>query len=119
MKQLLLALLLSLFQATSLFAADKMRVAFASFGPALSPAWVTSDKGFWKKQGLDVELIYLGGGSRSVPALLSGRHRNSFFRIGHGCLCCSPPRRELSKGWGFDELGGICVDDDTKHPWHQ
>jgi len=72
MKQLLLALLLSLFQATSLFAADKMRVAFASFGPALSPAWVTSDKGFWKKQGLDVELIYLGGGSRSVPALLSG-----------------------------------------------
>jgi hypothetical protein len=32
MKQLLLALLLSLFQATSLFAADKMRVAFASFG---------------------------------------------------------------------------------------
>jgi NitT/TauT family transport system substrate-binding protein len=72
MKQLLLGLLLSLFQTTSLFAADKMRVAFASFGTALSPAWVTSDKGFWKKQGIDVELIYLGGGSRSVPGLLSG-----------------------------------------------
>ena len=49
-----------------------MRVAYASFGPALSPSWVTAEKGFWKKHGLDVELIYLGGGSRSVPALLSG-----------------------------------------------
>lgn len=52
--------------------AEKMRVAYASFGPALSPSWVTAEKGFWKKHGLDVELIYLGGGSRSVPALLSG-----------------------------------------------
>jgi hypothetical protein len=52
MKQLLLGLLLSLFQTTSLFAADKMRVAFASFGTALSPAWVTSDKGFWKNKAL-------------------------------------------------------------------
>ena len=53
-------------------AADKMTVAYATLGPALSPGWVTSDKGIWKKHGLDVDLVYLGGGSRSVPALLSG-----------------------------------------------
>jgi NitT/TauT family transport system substrate-binding protein len=53
-------------------AADKMTVAYATLGPALSPDWVTADKGIWRKHGLDVDLVYLGGGSRSVPALLSG-----------------------------------------------
>ena len=53
-------------------AADKMRVAFAALGSALSPSWVTAERGFWGKHGLDVELVYVGGGSRSVPALLSG-----------------------------------------------
>jgi ABC-type nitrate/sulfonate/bicarbonate transport system substrate-binding protein len=59
-------------QFTSAVAAEKMTVAFATLGPALSPGWVTSDKGIWRKHGLDVDLVYLGGGSRSVPALLSG-----------------------------------------------
>lgn len=59
-------------QFTSAVAAEKMTVAYATLGPALSPGWVTSDKGIWRKHGLDVELVYLGGGSRSVPALLSG-----------------------------------------------
>jgi NitT/TauT family transport system substrate-binding protein len=53
-------------------AAEKMTVAYATLGPALSPGWVTSEKGIWRKHGLDVDLVYLGGGSRSVPALLSG-----------------------------------------------
>ena len=29
-------------------------------------------KGIWKKHGLDVELIYLRGGSRTVSALIGG-----------------------------------------------
>jgi NitT/TauT family transport system substrate-binding protein len=53
-------------------AADKMTVAYATLGPALSPGWVTSEKRIWRKHGLDVDLVYLGGGARSVPALLSG-----------------------------------------------
>ena len=28
--------------------------------------------GFWKKSGLDVELILLSGGARMLPALISG-----------------------------------------------
>ena len=59
-------------QFVSSVAAEKMTVAYATLGPALSPGWVTSDKGIWRKHGLDVDLVYLGGGSRSVPALLSG-----------------------------------------------
>ena len=72
MKGLLFALGLLLQLAAAVEAADKMTVAYATLGPALSPGWVTSDKGIWKKYGLDVDLVYLGGGSRSVPALLSG-----------------------------------------------
>lgn len=53
-------------------AAERLRVAFPSLGIALSPSWVTLDKGLWRKYGLDVELILLSGGARTVPALLSG-----------------------------------------------
>ena len=74
MKLFLLAFILSLlwnFWANSLHGAEKLRVGFPSLATALSPTWVTAKKGFWKKQGLDVELIYLSGGI-TVPSLLSG-----------------------------------------------
>ena len=57
---------------STICAADRMTVAYATLGPALSPGWVTSEKRIWRKHGLDVDLVYLGGGSRSVPALLAG-----------------------------------------------
>jgi NitT/TauT family transport system substrate-binding protein len=72
MKIALLALVAILLRSPILEAADKMTVAYATLGPALSPGWVTSEKRIWKKHGLDVDLVYLGGGARSVPALLSG-----------------------------------------------
>jgi ABC-type nitrate/sulfonate/bicarbonate transport system substrate-binding protein len=53
-------------------ATERLRVAFPSLGIALSPSWVTLEKGLWRKYGLDVELILLSGGARTVPALLSG-----------------------------------------------
>jgi NitT/TauT family transport system substrate-binding protein len=52
--------------------AEKQRVAYPSLGLALSPSWVTLEKGFWRKYGLDVELILLSGGGKMVPALVSG-----------------------------------------------
>ena len=61
-----------IFCAPAVQGADKMTVAYATLGPALSPGWVTSEKRIWRKHGLDVDLVYLGGGARSVPALLSG-----------------------------------------------
>ena len=72
MKTSFLLLLVLILYTSALHAAEKMTVAYATLGPALSPGWVTSDKGIWRKHGLDVDLVYLGGGSRSVPALLSG-----------------------------------------------
>jgi NitT/TauT family transport system substrate-binding protein len=52
--------------------AEKQRMAYPSLGLALSPSWVTLEKGFWRKYGLDVELILLSGGGKMVPALVSG-----------------------------------------------
>jgi NitT/TauT family transport system substrate-binding protein len=63
---------LFVYWSSTLHAADKMTVAYATLGPALSPGWVTSEKRIWRKHGLDVDLVYLGGDSRSVPALMSG-----------------------------------------------
>lgn len=53
-------------------AAERLRAAFPSLATALSPSWIAAEKGFWKKYGLDVELIYLDGGARSVAALIGG-----------------------------------------------
>jgi ABC-type nitrate/sulfonate/bicarbonate transport system substrate-binding protein len=52
--------------------AEKLRVAYPTLGPGSTPSWVTLEAGFWKKSGLDVELILLSGGARMVPALISG-----------------------------------------------
>jgi NitT/TauT family transport system substrate-binding protein len=52
--------------------AERLRVGFPSLATGFAPSWVTADKGIWKKHGLDVELIYLRGGSRTVSALIGG-----------------------------------------------
>ena len=53
-------------------AAQVVRVGYPSLATGFAASWVTADKGIWKKQGLDVELIFLRGGSRTVSALISG-----------------------------------------------
>ena len=53
-------------------AADKFRVAFPTLGPGSTPSWVTLEVGMWKKYDLDVELVFLSGGARMLPALVSG-----------------------------------------------
>src|SRR5499425_3155254 len=55
-----------------LLSAEVFRVGYPSLATGFAPSWVTSDKGIWKKQGLDVELVFLRGGSRTVSALIGG-----------------------------------------------
>ena len=52
--------------------AEIVRLGFPSLATGFAPSWVTVDKAIWKKHGLDVELIYLRGGSRTVSALIGG-----------------------------------------------
>ena len=72
MKRFFLILLTVGLCASSLHAAEKMRVAYPAIAAGAAPIWITWEKGIWHKHGLDVEVIYLGGGSRAVPALLAG-----------------------------------------------
>jgi len=71
-KTFLLTALFALIFSHPAFAPEKLRVGFSVIGVASSPSWVAVEKGLWKKYGLDVELILLSGGTRSVPALVSG-----------------------------------------------
>lgn len=57
---------------SALHSAEPFRVGFPSLATGFAPSWVAADKGIWKKHGLDVELIFLRGGSRTVSALIAG-----------------------------------------------
>jgi NitT/TauT family transport system substrate-binding protein len=57
---------------SALWSAETFRVGFPSLATGFAPSWVAADKGLWKKHGLDVELIFLRGGSRTVSALIAG-----------------------------------------------
>jgi NitT/TauT family transport system substrate-binding protein len=65
----LLAVLLS---SATLWGAEAFRVGFPSLATGFAPSWVAADKAIWKKHGLDVELIFLRGGARTVSAMIGG-----------------------------------------------
>src|SRR5687768_13883381 len=64
--------ILLLFSLPSGIAAQVVRIGYPSLATGFAASWVTADKGIWKKHGLDVELIYLRGGARTVAALIGG-----------------------------------------------
>ena len=81
------ALCLLLSNTASSNGAEKLRVAYPTLGPGSTPSWVTHETGFWKKSGLDVELILLSGGARMLPALI--RIRASLWRIFRAPIWCA------------------------------
>ena len=66
------SLLALLFSSTTLWSAETIRVGFPSLATGFAPSWVAADKAIWKKHGLDVELIFLRGGARTVSAMIGG-----------------------------------------------
>lgn len=69
LRALFLALLLAL-SASSVHAA-KLYVVYASIGGTQAVGWVAREAGLFAKHGLDVELLFTGGG-RAVTSLLGG-----------------------------------------------
>ena len=51
---------------------EKINVSYGSISGTQSPVWVAKEKGLFEKQGLDVNLVYIPGGPRSVMAMLGG-----------------------------------------------
>jgi NitT/TauT family transport system substrate-binding protein len=50
----------------------KIVIGYSGISPSQAPAWVAHDQGFFRKYGLDVQLIFIEGGSRTVQTLVSG-----------------------------------------------
>ncbi len=60
--------------------AEPIRLAYSSISGAMAPLWVAQDYGYFRRQGLDVQLLYIGGGSVATQALLGGNVQ--FVRLG-------------------------------------
>lgn len=50
---------------------EKIRIAYSSISGNTAPLWVTQDRGFFRKYGLDAELVFIAGGSTAAQALVS------------------------------------------------
>jgi len=50
----------------------KMVVAYASISPRVAPLWVAQEFGFFKKNGIEAELVFVRGAPTLVAALTSG-----------------------------------------------
>jgi len=51
---------------------EKLRLAISSISTSQVNVWVPFDVGFFKKQGLDIELVYISGAPVGAAALMSG-----------------------------------------------
>jgi NitT/TauT family transport system substrate-binding protein len=58
--------------ATALSATVSLRVLYPSFAGSWATAWIAKEAGYFTAEGLDVELIRVGGSSRMVAAMLGG-----------------------------------------------
>ena len=52
--------------------AQKLRVAYTAFAGTFTILWLGKDAGLYQKQGIDMELLYIGSSTRAVQALLGG-----------------------------------------------
>ena len=53
-------------------ALQKINVAYSSISGNMAPLWVTQDKGFFRKYGLDVQVILIESGTTTAQALVAG-----------------------------------------------
>src|SRR6476620_8852694 len=71
----LLLLALFLLVPAAAFAASaktSMRLLYPSFAGSWATAWIAKEAGYFLDEGLDVELIRVGGSTRMVAAMLGG-----------------------------------------------
>lgn len=53
-------------------AVEKLTVGWSAIAGSQAPFWITKEAGLFEKNGLDVTMIYLDGGSRATQAMMSG-----------------------------------------------
>jgi NitT/TauT family transport system substrate-binding protein len=50
---------------------EKLTIAFSSVSANMAPLWITKERGFFRKYGLDVQLVFIESGSTTVQSLIS------------------------------------------------
>jgi NitT/TauT family transport system substrate-binding protein len=70
--RLLCLVLVSLCTAPASVFAQKTVVAFTSISALNAPFWVMKDAGFFKQEGLDVDVIYIPSSATVAQAMLAG-----------------------------------------------
>jgi len=50
----------------------KITIGYSGISPSQAPAWMAYERGFFRKYGLDAQLIFIESGSRTVQTLISG-----------------------------------------------
>jgi NitT/TauT family transport system substrate-binding protein len=72
LSRLCLSVFLAVFLIVSRGEAAPLRIAYSAISGAMSSLWVAQEGGYFKREGLDVELLYIGGGSLLIQSMLSG-----------------------------------------------
>lgn len=50
---------------------EKVTIAYSSISGNMAPLWITQDRGFFRKYGLDVQLVFIESGTTTVQSLIS------------------------------------------------
>lgn len=67
----LATLFAAIFLTRELYSAP-MRISYSAISGAMASLWVAQEGGYFKREGLDTELLYIGGGSLLIQSMLSG-----------------------------------------------
>src|ERR687897_42477 len=70
--RLLMSVFLGILLVASAVEAAALRVAYSAISGAMSSLWVAQEGGYFKREGLEVELLYIGGGSLLIQSMISG-----------------------------------------------
>lgn len=57
---------------SGLATAAPLRIAYSAISGAMATLWVAQEAGYFKREALDTELLYIGGGSLLIQSVLSG-----------------------------------------------
>jgi len=72
MKQLVSALLVILFHTSTIFAADRMRIAYSSISGAYIGIWAAREAGFFAKENLDDQIIFIPSATQLSQVIVAG-----------------------------------------------
>ena len=50
---------------------EKVTIAYSSVSGNMAPLWITHERGFFRKYGLDAQLVFIESGSTTVQSLIS------------------------------------------------